>query len=322
VLANLDVIGNPPSFIESGQALSIERCQGVVVVQDCDLQGGGDLPDSPTINGGTGAWILDAAEVAFVRTDVLGGNAPVGEAPSDCIFNPTLGMDGGPGVHAQASTVYAYDSTFGGGDGEPDGDQGGKGASGFFVEVGASLFASRCAFLGGDGGSGFFVGECEATGGDGGPGLKAAGHAAAVEVLLAGGAGGDGLYGHGADGPPSAGEVFIAMGLGRSLLAPSLVQSPADLAVELQGVGGELAYLLVSPALDPALILFGVLLAPAPTLIPLGALPPGGSLPLVLPLPPLPPGLEHMVLHAQGLFVDPTGAIWPRLSGFSTLVWL
>lgn len=228
------------------------------------------------------------------------------------------GLIDAAGLLAQATMIYASDSSFTGGNGQSDGNQGGAGGNGAYSDT--SIIASRCMFQGGNGGDATEP-FCDWDPGEGGDGLYAFGMAKVLECSLQGGSGGIGA-GAGSPGQPYTGPVDFVNGQGRSLFAPSLVQSPALLSVELQGLPGELVYLLVSSALDPLPTAAGVLLAPAPALVPLGALPPGGSLPLALPLPGLPPGLEHIVLHAQGLFVDPGGATWPRVSGFSTLIWL
>jgi hypothetical protein len=313
----MTVLGSFPTSSDAGHALVVDLCQGNVVVQDCVLRGGGDAAGTLKKDGGAGAYVVNSQEVAFVRTQLTGGNGPV-PYWVDCFWQESEGMDGGPGLFAAAAVIYAFDGSFAGGTGQTDTNHGGAGGHG--ADSDTMLLASRCVFQGGNGGDATEP-SCDWDAGEGGDGLSAFGTTKVLECTMGGGTGGMGA-GAGNPGQPFHGPVDTLEGTGRSLYAPSLVQGPAPLTVDLAGVQGELVYLLVSAEFDPGVTGSGVLFASSFTLLPLGPIPPGSALSLTLPLPALPQGIEHLVLLAQGLFVDPSGATWPRLSGFSTLVWL
>lgn len=308
LINGLDVEGEPGA----GQpALRAEHCAGTLWVQSCELRGSAGQGSS---NASTGVFIDDCADVVFLRSTLLGGEAPFSE-----FFN-----GGRTGLRATGSVLWSFESEFRGSNGKPGDDVGGSAGSGAVISQGAQLFAADGDFAGGFGGgaSDEFDVFCECfqcgAPGSGGRGLHV--HTDSSALLHAsrvlGGLGGQhvstGSTGcaHGTDGQnlsvAADSSVTMFPGAARGLRVTPLVREQSALDVSLFGQAGESVWMLVGVQTPGVLLpakLASLHVNPATAvLLPAGVLPPGGFKLLGAQSPTLPAGLDAVVLMTQAYF--------------------
>jgi hypothetical protein len=282
---------------------------GFVLLEDCAIG------TTSAINPALPLRVEQSLQAALVRCELRG---------SQSFFFP---LPTGPAVEVSGSILYAYDSTFVGGNGNatgaPDSEPGGDGA---VVSDAGVLFASRSIFAGGAGGSVF---SFPLPGGPGGDAIQASGGSAVVLLGATLQPGPGGFSQFGPDGPPGlplrllSGAVSASVpGAPRSFAAESPVRAGASAALGFRGQAGDLALVALSAVLAPlpSLPLAGVVFLAAPLLgIQIhGTLPDDQPFASSLSPPPLPPGMLELQVHLQGAFLTSAGAI--RLGPASTLV--
>jgi len=321
VLAGLRVVRpgtNTTSFLDAVNVL------GSLRLISCEL--GRSIASSSGPTAQNGVSLLGCADVAIVGCTLQGRNGPAGVYPS---------ATGGSGLEVHVTQVAVYDSRCTGGDGGTGlpGEVGGNGGTGCALFSGATfLFASGSTFEGGDGADGFSATSCldpaASDGGPGGDGIRNLFGSFPTVALLdtnaaggSGGAGGSDACGpHAFDGSPGSpidllpGSVFTQLaGTARRAAMRVPVREATVVPVVLTGVPGELAYLT---EWNDAGFLYiplygGVRLERAPLLrrIPMGIVPPSGTLASTLTIPSLPPGIQARTYFLQAYFVDPTNAV-------------
>jgi hypothetical protein len=174
---------------------------------------------------------------------------------------------------------------------------------------GGSLFAERSTFQGGDGSfcfpSPFFTYE-----GAGGPGIHLASSVPVVHLF--GGSAVGGQHGcHQSSAAPiviSSGSVVQIPGSPRAFQIPSPLREGQVAALAFTGLAGDLAFLGLSfvPAHFPVFdVLSGVLHLGAPIdVLPMGVVPPSGSLAFPILVPELGPGVEAFLWRIQAGFLS------------------
>lgn len=273
--------------------IAIEDNQGVVWLDKLSVLPGlfflSPPPPVPTLT------IRSSSDVVIQRSTFFGVNLFFGSG------NPTDAID------VLDSAVHFYGVTGVGGD---DADL----ATNGLRMTNSFVFASGCSFQGGDGAD---WGVCDG-GSPGGAGLANLTHGMApflLETTLTGGDGGcpgETWCFCAPDGPPSTGGVKLLSGYAREyeLLAPA----PAGGVTWLLygGVAGDLVFSLIALEPDALFVpaLAGTLALTIPPLVishgPAGG---NGQLALLVPIPPLPPGMEALTVFAQGAAITGVGAV-------------
>lgn len=299
------------------QRLRVSDCAGAVLVEDCQL-------DKATVSV---VAIENGSAVVLTRCILEGAKG-----------HSMIGRPGAPALTTTNSSVAIYDCVLAGGDGGNDSspDQlysgpptdGGDGA----VVHGGSLFASGSTLSGGDGGD-MLTGLSLATiCGDGGNGAALDGGAIFRRLnspLLPGAAGTANYPRFGLPGNP--GEPLVVIDgvaasiaeFARRLEIASPIREGQSTQLTMTGQPNEPCWILFSLAAQPiyASGLRGTLVPALPvTVVGLGNLPSGGvaAIPIQLPAGALPPGIEAVPIHLQGMFAGASGPI--LLSSPSTLV--
>ncbi len=281
--------------------LTVTDCQGAVLVQDCAL----DKPEHFFQPGAScGASVSNSASVTFVRTTIEGSGNNVGNVAE--------------GLRLTASTAHLYDSEVRGGRGNdaililPPED----GADGILLTSGSTLFASGSLITGGDGGNNFVPCFDAADGGDGlflgtdNPTVFL------VDTMVNGGAAGQQISPCAAGSPglerriTTGGVNVRPVALARGLeIGEVPVRPGGPVSVTFTGNPGDFYFWLVSPGLNPVLLLEmqGVLLPALPVSYFLfGPLPLSGTATFPYTAPPIAPGFDYDLLFHQGLFFEPS----------------
>ena len=231
---------------QNEDALILDQNAGAVRLYNCQLLGGSgpydEYNESGYPAGGAGAVVTNSVNVAFLGCSVIGGNGA---------GNPTneydgYGGDGAAGLAAHGSAVALYDTDLDGGDGGSAGITGGAGGHGASF-TGLGVFASGCAFSGGDGGDALdFI---YVVPGDGGHGLSVelGTSARIVDNAYTGGASGYSVFGSGQTGLPkywAGGTLDETPGTHRSLsIAESFVADGEPFQFQVTGVPGDRVFL-------------------------------------------------------------------------------
>jgi hypothetical protein len=306
VLSGLESLGSPAA---KRWGLRVVNCSGLVFVQDCVLMG------APSSSGAAFAeraslLVTDSAGVVLSHC-VVAGSVPQQDPLDDGYAGPAF-----DGARITNSNVSLYQSkVLGGraGAGEVNGMRGGDA----LVAIGARVFASDCAFVGGDASDGGYDGN----GGDGGHGavVQAESVFTTVDVTFAGGAAGSAgacaspfACPHaGVAGAPSSVESGATMtalsGPARTFTAPALVREHGNATLAFQGAPddtlarasswrGSARFSVERGAQVPARhVTFR-----APTV---GVLDAAGVFAQTLPILELGQGIESRVLFFQGVHV-------------------
>lgn len=300
VVSGLTVIGPAdPSATTPNHALWVRSADGLVVVQDCTLQGNGC---GSTFAGGFGLRITDSPSVAVLNCTVRGGSGGCG---------PTGAYAGGNAIRASAAGLLVQGSqVFGGAGEDADGintQSGGDGATGLAL-LDSLLFAAGSTIRGGAGGDGDGFFDPAGSGGNGlyiDPGSTA--HL--LDVVAIGGSQGFGLPASDGEDISDFGALFQHPGSARGLLAPRSAIEDETLALAIEGDAGDLVWARtgLETGWVPAPGLAGVWIAPKQLAKlraePLAALSSGGSANLAYP--PLavtsPVGARNQVLQLYAL---------------------
>jgi hypothetical protein len=297
-----------PAFHAAGNA-------GPLRVEDCRFLPSDLLSLTSGLPGGGGALVEGSSAVSFARCVLQGGLAA---------SEPSGG--GAPGLRAAGSALALHDCQVRGAS-IPGTDCGPFGGCGITEPAGTGavledslVFASGCAFAGGDGGDGA---DCypfgmDGAGPDGGDGVLLATGGAVLRALactFTAGSGGASACDPGADGAPVAsdGGTFVPLtGIARSLRVTSPVEGGTPARVEIDAGPGELVFGLASPGAGylPLDVFDGVLLCqPTALVIPLGTAPATGELSFPVGTPPPPPGIGAVVHYLQVAVLTTGGAI-------------
>ncbi|MEM7310260.1 MAG: hypothetical protein AAF682_26530 [Planctomycetota bacterium] len=289
-------------------AVEANACQAAVVFEDLDVAGSG-VP-------------LLARECTSVTATRCVLQSPL-TTPVETLSKPTE-LQTHPALLAVASSVFVYDSTLNGSDGNQSvfglfgNIQPGPGGPGALLR-GSTMFASGSTFSGGDGGSDT-PGLCFA-GGDAGTGMTldlldggAGSQAWLLDCVATGGVGGLGGCGLG-DGTDAddivlpGGQIFPLAGSARTLAIASPVLDGGLLEVDATGEPGDVVVAFVG---GPTLGLFvetlqlSLHLAAPVQVVPLGTVAADGTLSISQPAPTVAAG-GFVELLAQALFVSPDG---------------
>jgi len=287
-------------IVEFGPPLNVQNCAGSVWVEDSTIIG----PLNPLKSDGTPVSVFNSAAVTFSRCQILAGNTSGSGAPAP------------KGLQTASSNVYVFESTIQGGaglDGATTGVFATEGGDGVRVS-GGLFYAQRSSFTGGPGGDGA-DGLFGCTDGEaGGNGITLVTADSVVRLLnctVAGGPGGGappapcvGVAGAaGVDVDDAVGSFFEFAGSGYSLCVEGPVREGEGLDIAIGGDPGDLLWLWIT--LGPAPVFLPpykspFLLDPSFfTVIPLGAIPPGGRLAFSPTIGELGPGVEIVSLYLQ-----------------------
>jgi hypothetical protein len=310
VIENVTASG-APGTAPNAYGLYLSNDAGHVRIENCHFTG---AATSSGGNGFDGVRVEFCNEVGLTRVTSVGGSAP--SFPSSC-----CNYESGAGLRASSSTVTIYRSTLRGGNGEsagfsaPNGGSGGDGCA----ASGTNLFFSGSSCIGGNGGQ---AGPPAfgAFGGDGGDGVHLSSGSVCylLENVETGGAPGpasplDPLNtSPGEAGVARFGTMFIDFtGSSRRMNSPSPVRENTTFNLTFTGTPGEQVALVVSNEADYVFKLpwKGVFLVKAlhPMLsVPVGTIPPGGTLTVPWGAPDL-GGQPSKVLHTQPVFIDAQG---------------
>lgn len=250
--------------------------------------------------------LLRAGSAAFLRCTFRGGGMLW---MWDFLWASGLQVMSGAAAHLYDCALFGGDGTY-----EAHGSPG--------ALVAGFLFASGSTFEGGDGTDEI----CDITGGspypagDGGAGLQVAGgEAHELQCAFQGGEGGYTAFcfsgaGAGSDGPPTlveAGSLAPVPGLkARSMSATSPVAEGNAVDVSLAGAAGDVVLLAFTTGQDALFLpeLHGSLLLAQPLMVvPVGVLPAGEKLDVVLPVGLLPPGVQGLSIVGQAAFLSVAG---------------
>lgn len=304
-------------FPRGGAALEIAACQSTVWIEDCAIAG----PPLPPIAGGPrdGMWVHDSAAVVLLRSQLVAGPAdPAGTSAA--------------GLRVERATVHAIACAITGGaagGGFTGALDGGTGLS----ALDATVHAQDCVITGGAGSPGFEIPPfCVRPSGNGGPGLTVAGAASRVELLatdvLGGPAGaGTALCPAASTGPATAvtgGEVVTLAGSAPALYAATPVRTTETLVLDVVSAPGSVTWIVFGPRSAPVLAPTwrGPLLVDPSALlaVALGSVPNTGMQQLVLPLLPLPVGVEATVVYAQVIAADLASGVFAGSAQAITLL--
>lgn len=258
-----------------------------------------------------GGWdavrVLGSDNVTLARCVLRGGLGNEG------VEYYGTGGDGGHGLRGQGSQVALYECVLEGAQGAYGGFRGGRGGDGMLLD-GDAVFASTSQFRGGRGGfaDDFFI----SYGGDGGDGVHVAsgGELQRQQCTFQAGQAGVGLFFDGAPGSPvgGPGAVVPIAGAVRTMFTLPPAQDGTSIQLDFKGLPGDFAVLAVSGGADyiPVPELAGVVVIGPGQLLPMGVVPPSGTLTRVLQLDVLGPGEPALQAHLQSLFVDGSLAIF------------
>lgn len=287
-------------IIEFGPPLNVQNCQGSVWIEDSTILG----PPNPLKSDGTPVAVFNSAAVTFSRCVIQAGTTSGSGVPPP------------KGLQTTNSNVYVFESSIQGGsglDGAATGVFATDGGDGARVS-GGLLYAQRSSFAGGPGGDGadglFGCSDGEA----GGNGISLIAPDSVVRLLnctVAGGPGGTappppcvGTGGtSGVDVDDAVGSFLELAGSGYSLCVEGPVREGEGLDIAIGGDPGDLLWLWIT--LGPAPVYLPpykspFLLDPSFfTLVPLGAIPPGGRLAFAPTIGELGPGVEIVSLYLQ-----------------------
>ncbi len=306
-----------PASVPEGLRLTLAR--GPVRVEACAFFGADGFSPFVDTVGSPGVRTDVALDLSMVGCDATGGDGAFTSGGWEW-------SAGGPGMVAAASSLALHDCTLAGGkpadaDSEGEGGPGGAGLvavdKGTLATLPTRVFAAGTTFVGHDGGVDF---SCFAAG-DGGDGAHLDGALVSAWFLdcsfvpgkkgACGGIGEDGVdvaLEHGA-------TRSMLPGAARGVVAASPVREGQALTLQVDAAAADACFLLAAVEGDWQLVLplSGVLLT-GPTfaapLVPLGTAPTGGTFGVGVPVPLLPPGVDHLTVHLQGVFADPGGAWW------------
>jgi hypothetical protein len=297
-LAGLDV------FNSAGVGLTLSNNQGHVRVQDCEIYGGkgGSSGNYTTY---AGVSVVGCPRVVLADCEMGGGYwTYLSGAPP---------VQGGTGLDSTNSSIALFDCIVTGGTGSHETYPGGKGGSGLKIN-GWGAFLSGTTVRGGAGGEPDYIG-C-ASGGPGGDALTVIG--AQVQMLdspLVPGPGGHGLCGP--DGPPgnaftnSGGVLTTLPGEARMLQGVSVASDASPLTVTLSGAPGDKVWLFrsyePSHLFLPGLGTWTVHRPAFVPLVPLGVVPPSGTLTANVGMPALDAGDVQGLAFCQAFVLNASG---------------
>ncbi len=280
--------------MQSGGSTPPLRVSGVaseVWLEDCELG-----PNS----GSSLAWfdaarVSNSASVTFLRCTLQSGGSSS--------WVETVGL------RSTSSRVQLWDCVVIGGEGASDG---GDGA----LVSGGELFASGTTFRGGAGADAYCweCSFCNILAGSGGTGLKLEGAAATVlDCTFVGGAGGapDPVCPAGLAGAPVAGALTTLEGNARHFAVTPVVRETQSATLQIDGEPGDVMLLAVGLAQDTTpdfAFLNGTRLISPLLLVPLGTVPPSGTLTLPVPFGSLGSGVDALVLFGQSVHLAPPKA--------------
>lgn len=298
-------------LLQNVTGLAIEGCQGVVAVEDVEVVANPFWfgMETPAVH------VTNCARVSLTRVKGTGARGVNGT-----IFQPGSEVPGGPGLRADGSTVAAYECVFEGGEGPTGGGfnaTSAPGGPGVRLENQSFLFAHGSVLRGGKGGDAnpFVNGGC-AQAQPGGDGVAGVGGVELLDTQALGGPGGaasPGCSPQAPDGQPIdvTGTVRVLAEAARGYRAssPAFVGQTVD--HEFLGLPGDFAVLFVSlqaGMLDGGGIPGFLLPAPPFLALPIGAIPPSGSLVVSVTVPPaLPPGVGNLPFFEQFGVAGSTG---------------
>jgi hypothetical protein len=314
VLANLQSTGIGTT-VETAYGLYLNHDDGRVRVQNCDLEGARVPSTFPgDYLGYAGVSATDCADLSLTNCVIAAGS------PS---FSAASGLE------AQHSSVTLYDCMLAGTIGQ-DGtnNDGGYGGDGSSVHSSSFLFASRSAFMAGDGGQGACncCGFCGGSyGGDGGDGVRAdaTSSASLLNCSLDAGAAGAmancctpgpfcDCYFPGSPGHAQSGNVTVFSGIGGTLHPPPPVRENTQLSLVFDGRPGDHVHLLIARTAAYQFIPSeeGVLLLASPMRrLDFGVLPATGRFTRSIPIFDLDPVLDSVTLQLQATFTTPQGEV-------------
>ena len=293
--------------------LEVTDVQGTVWVEDCTI---GVI--SPAMRA------TSCARLVVAHSTLTGPN---GFVDAGGYFWASVGG----GLELIDTQAVVADSVLSGGDGKGFGftqvgpsinESGGDGLR----LSGGSLSLQGCTLSGGDGGVGgsWMTGFCT-NGGNGGAGLRVlgGGQVSLLDCSATGGAGAPGpavggcMFGQGQDGVDGqpvdvlSGGALELPGTAAGLQVASPVREGESVQMVVDGPPGAFATLLLSsaPGLAPVGKVVGPITVALPTLlIPLGAIPAGGSLAVHAHLPNLPASLLSIEAFLQAVIAGPSPA--------------
>ena len=299
----------------------IENCAGSVRLEAIEITMGPGSQDALTV--------VNSQDVALVRCMLTGGEG----AGSACCG----GHAGSDALTCLDSQIALYDVHLAGAAGEDtflafgQSTPAGAGGAGARIQSGCTVLASGSTFLGGAGGQGSgggcYLSNClhGVVGGAGGHALRITSPSAVylLDDTLTGGPGGaggvtmgpcctPGTVPDGPDGSSAADNAILLPGESVVLVAPTHIREQTNLALEIAGTPGDLAW--ISLANDPLWVLdlthSGVLVqGPVARRLVLGTIPAGGTLQASLTFGALPGGVESQLLYFQALTRSSAGAI-------------
>jgi hypothetical protein len=301
----------------SHEGLVVEHCAGAVWVEACRLMAAGS--NTPGIR------VTHAAAVTLVRCQSTGAQGT------------TVLGDGGPGLHAEGSTIAVLGGSFTGGGGAGHEFGGGEGGAGLRLDA-SEAWLSGCWLRGGDGGyaNGEFNFFCFCyvcgTPGGGGAGLFLENGATArlLDAALAGGLPGLNQESSCPSGQPGQPSQLSPSGMPATLT--TLGGEARSLRLESPVIEGQLATLRADGEPGDAVALIvglellqkwvpayaGNLLVVPALLVPLGTVDGEGTLHLDVVMPALPASLEALPFSVQALFTTATEGT--RLGGGTAAV--
>lgn len=277
-------------------AVHVRDFAGRVWLQDCTIRGGDpyEAPHPPLAEGGEALRIVNAAEVVILGSTLEGGPA----APT--AFDGPPPQSGPAAVHCVASRIALFGCALRGGDGAAD-DFGlalwaGQGGPALFQRSGSRSFLWRTRLRGGDGGFGF-----ASMDGLGGTGLHTEGWSVESHALRVDGGDGSSL-GLGVD--QAGGLVRDERTWLRELIVTNPNRDDGALTIMARGVPGESVVLELSRETiwpeghmrrDSIPPMLGMLSHE----VPLGLVPPSGTILRRFPTGSLPPGASATLFAQQ-----------------------
>ena len=253
-----------------GVTVEVFNVGASVFFQDCNLFGGVGVTH---VGGGQGITVNDAAGVTLVNSRVLGG--------IDVLNEPATAMT------SSNSTVVLFDTEILGAPGNPAMLFVGAGEGGIgYASNGSLTFVQGSTIVGGQGGDS----GAACQGGDGGPAvlLVSGAELRSLDSTLQGGAPGDSdpgcMAAPGMDVESDGGTFVPLPGIARTFDSPALLREMEAAAFQFEAPAGEM--IIVGFDLAPILPLFLggqptpllIRVPPPPFRLPLGAMPPAGTL--------------------------------------------
>lgn len=298
-------------FSQEDGTLACTSSPGTLLVEDCAITG-----TTSAVRAASSGWLGISKSTLTASSVVFGSWSAVGHGLTNAATTTTLHASEARGGQGAFMSVMGNPVALSGG-------------AGIHVASG-TLVAARSTLLGGEGGgstySSYFS-SCVYSAGGFGMQLEGA-NALAHLLETQAQSGGAGLLQAPCTAPLPVPDVWSGPGTWTApsgaapvLDATALTREGQTLSVVLETNPGELGVLLVATSVQPLFVeqYYGPLVHPGAALLPLGVVPPAGSIGASAVIQELGAGVEGVVLYLQAASVDPT-TLDARLSNVSVSV--